>query len=282
MEVLISFFNQLNRGVKDNLVVLDIETNKARGIVPSRYNRSYTGIAADSHYVYALYNDELMNRLIIMRKHDFKQVLIAKLPEVQNAQSLFVIDDEVYIVSAGTNQVARYQFKPKTKELKFIDFFFGATKPDHECNISKLNSIYYYDNDFYLSGETEVRTAEYNLDTQGFILNVGQNRTVFDSLQTPSSMFIQDGNIYYCEEQSGRVKRNDEILLSTPGGYMHGLAKIGNKLVVGAGNGTESNRGDIPCQIEIFEFNNQKNKYTLLKTFDFSKKYQQVHDIIPL
>lgn len=290
MKLLISFCNQ-RQEQQNNLIILDTITGTRTSLleVPA----SFTGLAQDDDFFYALSQD-IKYGMYIIDKKTHQIILHQQLTHTAEPHSLVVIKDTIYIVSTGTDQVLQYKFD---REKNNILFERVVWKPENSLGTSDthhLNSINTFDNNVYVSGFGLKEDNRWSSAKKGYIYNVFNNTKKISNIYHPHSVCIKGSDFYYCESSSRSVKKNKRTLIKLKSGYTRGLSVIDDYIILGTSSGRKRSKStglvnnpadqgilEEDCRILIYKKNWWGN-YKLMQEINLFPDYTEIYDILTI
>ena len=148
MKLLISFCNQPPENLH-NLIVLNTEDNNILPLL--KVSTSFTGVAIDDNYIYAL-SQNVDDGLYIFDKHTCELIINEHLTPSAEPHSLIVDHDNIYIVSTGTDQILHYKFDKKNLKITFHAVLWQVADSTGTADTHHLNSIAKLDENILVSG----------------------------------------------------------------------------------------------------------------------------------
>lgn len=178
---------------------------------------SITGMCQDKKNFYAV-SQFPTPTLIVIKKKNFK--VTRYLVDVEDAHSIAINGEVLYIVSTGRNRV----IETNINNLNQREVIWRSSQDEH------VNSIY-INKDIYITAFGEWIDDKVTA-RNGYIYNVTKKRKEMEGIRHPHSLLVKDA-FYYCESATGRVFRNKEVILDLSGHYTRGLAIKGDLMAVG-------------------------------------------------
>ncbi len=290
---MISFCNPSSEKSVSNLLLIDLKKEKFFEIETNLGGNGFTGLNSDDEFIYALYQSE-KPILVILKKDTWKVFLKEELKELKDPHSLEVVGDKIYAVSTGADQVLEYQFDKEKRTVRFTKIFWSPKESPQNSDTQHLNSIFYEkkSGDFFVSAFGEKSGKKNSSAKNGYIFNISKNQKLVEPIYHPHSIFVEKGDIYYCESVSKSVKKNSKTIIELTSGYTRGLFLYKNYLFLGTSSGRKkskstnliNNPGDPgglieDCRLLIFKKSRIINKYKLIKTFNFLPDRKEIYDI---
>ena len=291
MEVLISFCNQPESS-KNNLLLLNIDSGKKEYLLET--SDSFTGLAQDDDFFYAL-SQNLEVGLVVIDQITKKVVLSHRLKNLTDPHSIIINKDYIYAVSTGNDQILKYKFDKKNLSVKFMEMVWRPKGSRGDKDTHHVNSIFLYNNDIYISAFGSKKTDRWSSATNGYIYNITKNKKELGKIYHPHSVFIKNGDMYFCESSSRSVKKNYSELIKLNIGYTRGLYLKDSYLLLGTSSGRKRSKSTglvnnfadsgIPeedCRILLYKKKLFFGKYMLIKEYDFLPGHREIYDIIGL
>ncbi len=168
---------------------------------------------------------------------DLRMLMAVTLDRVRDAHSLMWHDEELLVVSTGTNELIRVtvDIAAGTAQEEAL-WEFGDERLDRD----HLNSVVRWEGRLCASLHGPKNDSEDHLERQaGRIVDVASGETLHSNLLHPHSLAAANGTLYFLESGRGRVwtlqRRQGRLhaeLLKELSGYLRGLALDGQSLFV--------------------------------------------------
>ena len=203
-----------------------------------------TGLAAQGDRVYAvLHNlrDPLtwlgtsQGALMVLDRATLR--LISQYPmRGHDVHSVAVLDDTVYAVSTGTDEVIALDMDGD--EVRSERVFWrpdnGLDRNDHH----HLNAIAVHEGDLLVCGFGRKADGDrWSAARDGFIYNITREREVVRGIYQPHSVISMGGGLGYCESPLLAARLPDGRSAIDLPGYCRGLCAIGDKLYIATSQG---------------------------------------------
>jgi GT2 family glycosyltransferase len=247
MHVLISF---CNRKVPETPALALVDADSCAFsvvLLPPEVPRinGITGLAADSHYLYAavqLSEDPrakglpgpssllifALDELRLLSQYIFRHVL--------DVHSICVAEDRLYVVSTGTDEVI--SLRVRDGGVLSEEVFWRPEPGASRADLHHLNGICVWDGEWFVCGFGKRPDRRWNSARDGFIINITRNEKVVGGIEQPHSLCVLDGGLAYCESQKMTVCLDGTRTQRVPG-YSRGLCRVGGKLFVGTSVGRQ-------------------------------------------
>lgn len=292
MQLLISFCNLQNQDVKPNLVLLNTKTKTKTWIKFPNSNSGVTGLAQDDKFIYALYQAETPG-IVFIDKKNLNVVLDKTLEKVKDPHSLVIRNNEIFIVSTGTDSIYRYKLNADFNDVKFDREIWRPKDSKALIDTHHLNSISTDEENTYVSCFGPKNGDRWHTAKDGYIWNVTKNEKAIGGIYHPHTVLINNKQIYYIESSTRSIKKNNKIILKLHSGYTRGLVIHKNYLIIGSSSGRKKSKStgiinniadpgilEPSCKIALFKKPNIFSKYEKLEEFDFFPEHQEIYDII--
>ncbi len=292
MKLLVSFCNQQNNAIHDNLVLLDTETKERRSFLDFLYNRSITGITQDESRVYICYQDQV-NGIIILKKPNLEIELIRSFPEIKDGHTVLINENNLYVVSTGNDRILKFNFDTIINKVEYTDSFYLSPDANSELDLNHINSIAIKNNEIYLTAFGKKLGEKWSTALNGYILNTQNGEKVLTNLVHPHSLSIFKDDFWYAESLARKIKRNDETIIELEEGYVRGLAIIESNIIIGVSTRRSTSKStntpnlDLSnelskeqCKVIIYKYDG--NSALKIDEYEFIDKYQEVYDVVVL
>lgn len=294
MKAIVSFCNEVGDASKSNLLLLNIESGEMKWVPFDLENVGFRGISQDENYIYALYHAKKPG-IFVLDKKTLMPFIRQEISEAKDAHSMIVDENNIYIVSTGTDQVLKYQFDKKNKKIYFSEVFWSPKGSLQNSDTHHLNSIFKKDQDIYISAFGPRKNNLWSSATAGYVLNLTRNQKVIENVTHPHSVFVRGEDIFYCESSTKTVKMNGKTIIRLDSGYTRGLFLKDDCLVLGTNSGRKVQNSDgfvanpadpgqlmLDCRVLIYKKKNISDDYALSKSFDFLPNHKEIYDVIIL
>jgi hypothetical protein len=231
-EVLVSYCARPASGDR-TLGALNARTLELRlieGVFGAAPDEEIAGLAADQDFVYVAARRPAA--LIILSRPDLRVIQRHPLPELENLHSLCVREDELFVVSTGTDEVVR--FLMQGPRIVSNSLFWRPAGSAVRADAHHLNGLCFFQGELHVSGFGEKTGDTWAGSFDGFIRNLERNETVATGLRHPHSLLPLDDGIAYCESGRRTVHLPGRPPIHSLPGYARGLCRVGDHLFVGA------------------------------------------------
>ena len=289
VKILVSFCNQANQG--NNLLLIDDHHEAGKPLITNP--ESFTGLTQDAGYIYAA-SQTIEQFLYIIDKKTYQVILRHHLTNARDVHSLVVIDDNIYLVSTGTDQVLQYRFDRTQKQIQFTGIVWQPTDSHGISDTHHLNALVLYQGELFVSGFGPKTDTTWSSAKHGYVFNITRKKYVLPQIYHPHSLTIVNNEFYYCESSTRSVKKNNRTLVRLKQGYVRGLSVINDYLIFGTSSGRKRSKStglvnnpadtgslELDCRVLIYK-KNFWGWYRPLTTFNFAPEHTEIYDIIVL
>jgi len=208
--LLIGFVNQFYTE-KLNLGIYELSSNKFYWIYNNEITRSLGRVIGVNGII--RFKDKFIvgyqskPTKIGIYDSEFKLLKVLLLDNVIDLHSFTIINDKLYCVSTGTNQVIEITLTN--------DFDISNTKPFYSYgnNIKKdiyhLNSISSYNDCLYITMFGKKNNNSWKNSENGQLLRISDKKVIKTSLQQPHTVYFIDTSMSYCESKTGKFIMDD-------------------------------------------------------------------------
>jgi hypothetical protein len=232
VEVLVSYCARpaSGHGTLSGLNAASLELRLIAGVFGAGPDEEIAGLAADRDFVYVAARRPAA--LIILSRPDLRLVRRHALPELENLHSLCVRQDELFLVSTGTDEVVR--FRMRGARILSQSLFWRPPGSAVRADARHLNGLCFFQDELHVSGFGEKMGETWAASSDGFIRNLERNETVAAGLRHPHSLLPLDDGLAYCESGRRTVHLPGRSPVHNLPGYARGLCRVGDHLFVGA------------------------------------------------
>lgn len=288
MKILASFCNQ-PATQNHNLVVLDTLDKNEEPLINAPV--SFTGLAQDQDFFYALAQDKNYG-LYIFDKNSQKIVFNQTLPHLAEAHSLLVRDEDIFIVSTGTDQVLHYTFDRQQRTVNFQKVLWQPAGSQGTADTHHLNSIALVDGQIIVTGFGLKANEKWSSAKQGYAYNITTSDVTIPSIYHPHSLVVDNHRLFYCESSSRSVYQHLRRIIRLESGYTRGLAVKDDWLILGTSSGRKHSKStglvnnpadpgalEENCRILLFKKNFWGN-YKLTQEIDLFPAHTEIYDLL--
>jgi len=190
---------------------------------------SATGLTSSNGRIYCLFASRLNNFYVaVLQENNLAPLYCQELPEVRDGHSILVIDDRLYVVSTGTDEVICYDIKENGFDHSRVVWKASDAKADTH----HINSIVEKDGAILVSAFGPKTGKLWATASNGYIYNITANVPVIDNLNHPHSLSVRNDVIYYCDSQKksfSAANQNNSIF--DLNGYTRGVSWLSNGLI---------------------------------------------------
>ncbi|NCA93881.1 MAG: DUF4915 domain-containing protein [Sphingobacteriia bacterium] len=289
MKVLISFCNPQPESINKNLLILDLKNKKSEYLLETR--DGLTGITQDNNFFYSLSQN---SKIYIIDRSSHKLILTKKLDNLLDPHSLFIEEDELFVVSTGNNEILKYKISKDRLNVDFVEVFWKQHGTNNEVgDIYHINSIFKEKKSIYITAFGLRSGDRWSSAKNGYVLNITDDRKEIYNIYHPHSLIIKDEKMYYCESALQSVKEGNNIIVKLKSGYVRGLALDKKYLVLGVSGGrkvskstgmlnkiSETSLMEANCKILVFKKKLFLEEYKAIKEFNFFPNHTEIYDIL--
>ena len=291
MELLLSFVNQkFTPEYKLGLMASNGNFYWVKGEIANLSN-GITGISARNNKLYV----SLQQNGLGVLDESFNLIQHVLSENIKDPHSLYIHDNTLYVLSTGKNSIFTYSIQ-KDGLLKNENLYWKVPWSSNEFDSVHLNSFIITDKGKFVTifGD-RTKGQDWTEIDEGKLIEIDSNFTILDNLKHPHSLCqLDDKNFIFCESRTGQIKDQNGLVLKQFNGYIRGLVKYQNRIIVcenARRKLSKSRIGNLKGRIREFEdegvsnskiyFLSAKN-YRILKEISLSDYGNEVYDILPL
>lgn len=245
-----------------------------------------TGITSNEKSIFVIF--VLKNKKTYISSlsiEDFSLQYSQELPEIVDPHSIVSINNQLFIVSTGTDEVIRYDIFDGG--LNNINTFWRAS--ESKLDTHHINSIAENNGELFISAFGSKSGQLWSSAENGYIHNISKDVRVMDKIYHPHSLTIINNQFFYCESFTGSLILNGNQIVKV-NGYSRGIASpVENIICIGTSIGRKISKstGLISQAIEgigeptgfcgVNIFNSNLNKITT--NHDLSWFGPEIYDI---
>ncbi|MHB8138587.1 MAG: DUF4915 domain-containing protein [Smithellaceae bacterium] len=190
---------------------------------------SATGLARSKGRIYCLFVSRRNNFYVaVLRENDLAPLYHQELPEIKDGHSVLVIDDSLYVVSTGTDEVICYDIKENGFDHSRVVWKASDAKADTH----HINSIVEKDGEILVSAFGPKAGQLWATASNGYVYNITTNEPVIDGIYHPHSLSVRNGDIYYSDSQRNSFcAANQRNSIFDLNGYTRGVSWLSNDVV---------------------------------------------------
>lgn len=274
---------------RNNLVVLDTATGAIEPVIESTY--SFTGMTQDKNYVYVI-SQTPGSWIYVIHKNTRDIVLQQSLENVKDPHSMVVNGENLYIVSAGTDQVLQYRFDREKLRIVFVKVIWSPKDSNMVTDTHHINSVFQYKNDIFISAFGLKESEQWSSAKKGYIYNITEKKKEMEPIYHPHSLYILNGNFYYCESSTRSVRKNNTAIIRLKSGYTRGLCVHNDYIFVGTSSGRKKSKStgvtlnpadsgilEEDCRVLLYK-KNFFGRYCLKNEFNLFPDHTEIYDIM--
>lgn len=235
-----------------SLAVFEIATATVDVLrVPDALSRhgGVTGLAVTEQYVFVMTQRTAgwtdvgrpsPSTLVILDRRNLTLVSEHLCPSAIDAHSLRAIDDALYVVSTGTDEVVRLVLRGAEVISETV-----VWRPDPEgprTDIHHLNAITSWRGDIVVSGFGRRTGPLWGSAIDGFLQRMNSAERLLTGIRHPHSAVEVGGAVAYCESATSTVHVMGTGRAGRVPGYARGMCCVGNRLFVGTSRGRRTSK----------------------------------------
>lgn len=188
-----------------------------------------TGLTLANDKIFVLFKAS-SNKIYVaaLQKGNLSPIYYQELPEVKDGHSILAINDCLYVVSTGTDEVVCYDILERSLENPRTIWCASDTKTDTH----HINSIVEKNGEILVSAFGPKAGQLWSTASNGYIYNITTNSLVIEGIYHPHSLNVWDGKIYYSDSHRNSLcvvgQKNAIFDLY---GYTRGVSWLANDLV---------------------------------------------------
>jgi hypothetical protein len=222
--LLVSFCNVATDPRPSSLLLLDPHTQRGQWVDVGTTEPlvSGAGICADDRYVYhvSITQAGFRSVLTILDRETLQVVSVQELHEVSDAHSLQRREDDIFVVSTGTDEVLSYRLRGnEVTDPQVVWTPTGAKSDTHH-----INSIVVADGEVLCSAFGAREHDSWSTAQNGYIHNITTDTMVVTGLRQPHSASWNEAELYFCNSVEGTVNTVTDGVIAYLVGYSRGLA----------------------------------------------------------
>lgn len=292
--ILVSFCN-LPPANRHPLVCLEITPGKKKAeyyepIAIRAINRpiqSVIGLTVGSNRVFFLFLSEGSFFLAALDREDLTLAYCQELPGIKDGHSILAMEDYLYIVSTGTDEVKRYVLE--NNGVRSPEIFWRASTSGVDTH--HINSIVEIDGEIFVSAFGPKDGPLWSSAVHGYIHNITRDIRIKDGIYHPHSLSQTKSVLYYCDSSRKSLCTLDQAQFKVDG-YARGIAWLSDERVcvgssigrrVSKSTGLIANPADPGAAAgrSRVSIGNIKNKKVIAE-FDLSSYGPEIYDIVSL
>jgi hypothetical protein len=188
------------------------------------------GLAADSRFVYVAVRSP--SGLVVLDRQNLYLLHQHDLPEADDLHSLCVREEQLYVVSTGTDEVLCLQMRGPHIVSQSVVWRPGPSSSHTDTH--HLNGLCFSGEDLCVCGFGQrTRRDDWDSACKGFLYNISREEMVSTGLDHPHSPLALENGVACCESGSGSVLVPGRGAIRDLPGYPRGLCRVGEHLFVG-------------------------------------------------
>jgi Domain of unknown function (DUF4915) len=225
--LLVSLYD--GRGVgRPALVTVDTASGlveRVRVDAPTELDR-YMGLCVGGGLVHLIVSSDESSYLLLLDAVTLGQVGCLELPGVRDGHSVARKDDDLFVVSSGTDEVIRCELADGC--LKSHEVIWAAS--DAGRDTSHVNGLALHSGRLLVSAFGVAPEGRLAAARNGYIHDVITDRVVSSGLAHPHSVSVRGGRVYHCESKTGRFRCGTRTLARLDG-YLRGAAWVSDEVI---------------------------------------------------
>lgn len=232
--VIVSFCNNPNSTASPILCV-KLQPSESESISYAPVNLGFpglihhvTGLTLTGNIMLAAFSSEGRFYVAGLNRKDLAPLFYKELPGAKDVHSILAVNDHLYVVSTGTDEVLCYDIKEQSIENPRIIWRASDTKSDTH----HINSIAEKNGEILVSAFGPKAGQLWSTALNGYILNITTGSLVMDKIYHPHSLSIKNGRIYYSDSHRNTfcVIDQPDAIFDLPG-YTRGVSWLTDNLV---------------------------------------------------
>ncbi len=296
MAICLSFVNQVFTP-ELRIGVLDLQKNQFHWIIREVpwSSEGATGIQFNKNKDRARIYVCFQNAGLAVFDKSFNPLQFYDFKFVKDPHALKLFEGELFVVSTGTNQIAKITLNPEGL-VDSEEIFWCYPETDNFTNdMVHLNSMAFSDSGIYVTGFGErVIENSWEKAENGFLMDITAGRKILQNLKQPHSAYACEKGLILCESCTGRILYETGGVLTEVGGYTRGLLRHGDMLIVGCSARrkiSKSKKRLVTGRIGNFEnHENRSSKVSVIeadslktiKEIDFSFLGNEIFDLMDI
>ena len=185
-----------------------------------------TGITANRANIFILGVSQGICHLTVLTRSRREVIFRQPLPEVKEGHSIVADDEQLFIVSTGTDEVIRYNLAPK--RVSDPQVVWRATLSGTDTH--HVNSITRWQGNLVASAFGPKFGTLWTSALEGYIHDISRDTRIKSGVYHPHSLSVRADRLYYLESQRKLLCSLDGPLFSLPG-YPRGVCWLSDDLV---------------------------------------------------
>ena len=222
-ELLLSFANVASHPRPSCLLRVNIATQHGEWIDVGlgELLASGVGICADDRYLYHVLvaNSDFSTYVSVLDRQSLQVVNVQRLPEIDDGHSVVRLEDELIVVSSGTDQIFAYPLDGF--ELGPSRILWSPTDSGRDTH--HVNSLTNVDGELICSAFGPKENDSWASAESGYVYNVTTGQLVLDGLRQPHSVTWHGEELFFCNSREGTVNTREAVVAYLYG-YSRGLS----------------------------------------------------------
>lgn len=165
--------------------------------------------------------------IVVLSAVDLAPLAHYAVPQVREAHSICFVDNTIYAVSTGTDEVFALDLSGDTvSDCRVVWKASNSGRDTHH-----LNSIIEVGGELVVSGFGPKTDSTWTSATNGYIHNISRDVRLRAGVYQPHSLSVRNQRMYYCESHNRAFCSLDGPLFQLPG-YSRGVAWLSDELVL--------------------------------------------------
>ena len=249
-----------------------------------------TGLTCANGKIFILFAlDGNRFHVAVLQEDNLFPLFYQEMPEVKDGHSILAVDQCLYIVSTGTDEVISYNIKEKSLENPNVIWRASKTRKDTH----HINSIVEKNGEILVSAFGPKSGHLWSTASNGYIFNISSNSLIMDGIHHPHSLSVKNDKIFYSDSQRNAFCVQDQTTaLFELDGYTRGVSWLSDDLVwlatsigrrVSKSTGLVGNAADPgelagECSLLLGDISERK----IVKKIDLSWFGPEIYDVLVL
>src|SRR5690606_3607645 len=152
---------------------------------------------------------------------------------IKDGHSILCGEGAIYVVSTGNDKVLRMNLFQDIKKIQYDGEFYATPESYQGMDINHINSICLADDRICISALGKKKADSWASARNGYIFDIQNEKVLFEGLSHPHSLNYHLGDLWFLESLTGNIRRNQDIIMELPDGYLRGLALTDKYMFLG-------------------------------------------------
>lgn len=234
-----------------------------------------TGLSVSDRFVYAAAQG--INSLLLLDRTTLGVVNQYRFQHAVDVHSIRVVDDILYAVSSGTDEVVALQLHDD--QIAWEHVYWRVDPNGPRADRHHLNAVWAEDARLLVAGFGPKQGESWSSATDGFIVDIHTNERVATDIAHPHSVMVIDNQLAFCESRRMAVRSLEAGHERRLPGYSRGLCVIGSSIFVATSLGRQASRRRGMVENPHESAGNIRGRCTISR---LSRRSFQVEDILEL